>query len=341
MPSLRTDDARTLSWRQIGAGAPLLCHPGGPGASSRYFGDLIELARERTLILLDPRGTGASDRPADPSAYALEDYAADVEAVREHLGLDRMDVLGHSHGGFVATVWAGTHPDRVGRLVLAGTAPRFTDTIRARRRDRVASHRDQPYFADAVAALEAQQAGAYASDADLAALFERAGPVLVPLGEDISPVAGAFRASGISADALKHFNERIAAGMDLRPLLARITAPTLVITGERDGLVPVANALLLARHVPHGRCHVLPGEGHLMLLDADSRARSLLLDFFSSPTLEGSAAWTDGVVVDDDVLGAALREASGMQPFRTLNSIYRRWVDLPPVQRLAGRLGLL
>ena len=79
----------------------------------------------------------------------------------------------------------------------------------------------------------------------------------------------------------------------------------------------------------------------MMPLDPDSRAHSLLLDFFSSPTLDRSAAWTDGVIVDDDVLREALRDAPSAQPFRALNSIYRGWVALPPVRRLAGRLGLL
>ena len=84
MPRLRTDDGRTLAWREAGAGPTLRCHPGGPGGSSRSFGDLPDLATEWTLILLDPRGTGDSDRPADASAYDLEDYAADIDAVREH-----------------------------------------------------------------------------------------------------------------------------------------------------------------------------------------------------------------------------------------------------------------
>jgi len=280
--SLRTSDGRTLAWRETGSGPPLLCHPGGPGASAAYFGPLDELAAERTLLLLDPRGTGASDRPADPPAYALEDYVADVEALRAQLGLETIDVLGHSHGGFVAIAWAGTHPERVGRLVLAGTAPRFTDAIRTRRRDRVAAHAGQPYFADAIAALQDQQAGRYASDAELAALYERAGPVLVPVGGDVEPIATAFRSSGINADALRHFNEHVAATMDLRPLLARIAAPTLVITGEIDPFGgPTSDEIAAA--LPQPTVVTIPGADHFPFLEDEHRAAwsRAILDFLA------------------------------------------------------------
>jgi pimeloyl-ACP methyl ester carboxylesterase len=282
VPSLRTDDARVLSWREVGSGPSLLCHPGGPGCSSLYFGELPELAAERTLVMLDPRGTGDSSRPADPSGYGLEDYAADIEAVRGHLGIDRLDLLGHSHGGFVAINWAGNNPERVGRLVLAGTAPRFTDAIRGLRMERVASHQGQPYFEDAIAALQDQQAGNYANDEELAALYERAGPVLAPLGEDIAPVADAFRAAGINADAMKHFNERIAGGMDLRPLLARIKAPTLVLAGERD---PIGGPAMeeIAEALPDPTVAIVPGADHFAFLEPESRApwSQAVLDFLA------------------------------------------------------------
>jgi len=282
VPTVRTDDGRTLSWRETGSGPPLLCHPGGPGASARYFGPLAELAEARTLLLLDPRGTGGSDRPANPAAYDLEDYAADVEAVRAGAGLETLDMLGHSHGGFVAMAWAGTHPDRVGRLVLAATAPRFTDAIRARRQERVAAHHGQPYFADAVAALQAQQAGAYATDAELLALYRRAGPVLVAPGDDIAPVAEAFEASGINADAMKHFNERVAAGMDLRGHLARIGAPTLVIFGARDPFGgPTGEEIAAA--LPNPTVVTVPGADHFPFLEPAHRApwARAVLDFLA------------------------------------------------------------
>jgi pimeloyl-ACP methyl ester carboxylesterase len=272
MPSLTTDDGRTLAWRETGTGPPLLCHPGGPGCSGHYFGELPELGAQRTLVLLDPRGTGGSDRPVGAAAYDLEDYAGDVEAVREHLGLRRLDVLGHSHGGFVAMAWAGAHPDRVGRLVLTGTAPRFTDAIRARRQQRLVSHRDQPYFADAVAALQDQQAGRYAGDDELLRLYERASRVFARVGEDLAPTIAAFRAGGLNADAMRHFNENIAATMDLRPQLRRIGAPTLAIAGEHDAFGGPATLDELAGALPDPTVVTLPDTDHFPFLEPQRRA---------------------------------------------------------------------
>ena len=269
MPALTTEDGRTLAWHERGSGPPLLCHPGGPGCSAEYFGGLPNLAEERTLLLLDPRGTGDSDRPADRSNYALETYAGDVEAVRAHLGLDRIDVLGHSHGGFVAMAWAGAHPDRVGRLVLASTAPRFTDAIRTRRSQRVAEHQGQPYFADAMAALRAHQAGEYRTDEELARLFERESRALAPLGADSADVMVTLARSGTNADALRHFNDHVAGGMNLAPGLARVDAPTLVITGAADPMGAAA-ADELMEALPNGLLAVVPGD-HFPFLEREHR----------------------------------------------------------------------
>jgi hypothetical protein len=92
------------------------------------------------------------------------------------------------HAGFVAISRAGANPGRVGRLVLASTAPRFTGAIREARMARVAEHQGRPYFEDAVAALREQQAGSYTTDEELIALYERAGRVMAAPDEDIEVI---------------------------------------------------------------------------------------------------------------------------------------------------------
>jgi pimeloyl-ACP methyl ester carboxylesterase len=268
MPSLTTSDGRTLGWRERGSGPPLLVHCGGPGASSAYFGELPILAAGRTLLLLDPRGTGSSDRPVDPAAYDLEDYAADVEAVRDHLGLERLDLLGHSHGGFVAMTWAGAHPRHVGRLVLSNTAPRFTDAIRTARRERALSHQDQPYFADAMDALRAHQEGRYCSDAELLDLYRRESPLFAPVGADISAIADVMKLAGTNADALRHFNDVVSGAMDLRPALARVDAPALVIGGSLDPFGP-STMREIAGALPNATLTILEGADHFPFLEPD------------------------------------------------------------------------
>jgi proline iminopeptidase len=270
VPTLTTADGRTLAWHETGSGPPLLCHPGGPGGSATSFAGLPELAEHRTLLLLDPRGTGDSDRPADPSGYDLEDYADDIEAVRAHLGLERLDLLGHSHGGFVAMAWAGAHPDRVGKLVLASTAPRFTDTIREARVARAETHRGQPYFDDAIAALTAHVAGEFETDEDLGRLYQREFRVFTPLGADTDDLMAVLRESGTNADALRHFNETVAATMDLRPGLAGVDAPVLVIAGELDALRSGSEEAAAA--LPDAQLVIVPGD-HFPFLEPEHRPR--------------------------------------------------------------------
>src|SRR5215510_6778048 len=76
------------------------------------------LAKARRLILVDPRGVGASADPADPATFRVDRLVNDLETLRAHLGLDRMDVLAHSAGAILATLYAIAHPERLSRLLL-------------------------------------------------------------------------------------------------------------------------------------------------------------------------------------------------------------------------------
>jgi pimeloyl-ACP methyl ester carboxylesterase len=154
-------DGTRLAYHQAGEGRPLLCVPGGPMQASAYLGDLGGLSAYRSLVLLDLRGTGASAIPADPATYRCDRLVDDVEALRVHLGLDRIDLLGHSAGAALALLYAARHLDRVGRLVLLNPSPRAVglEITDADRRQVAELRRGEAWFPDAFAAPGADLVG--------------------------------------------------------------------------------------------------------------------------------------------------------------------------------------
>ncbi len=157
-------DGTVLAYRaRWPRGVGLVCLPGGPGRHAGYLGDLGGLGRrtERELILLEPRGTGASAVPADPATYRCDRMAEDVEALRAHLGLTTMDLLGHSAGADLALLYAARYPERVSRLILLN--PGLSSVGLAVTDDELLANTErrsaEPWFADAKAAVEAAFSG--------------------------------------------------------------------------------------------------------------------------------------------------------------------------------------
>ena len=97
---------------------PLVCLAGGPLQNSAYLGNLGGLSERRQLIVLDLRGSGAAGLPAGAGSCRCDHLVADVEALREHLSLERLDLLAHSAGANLAALYAARYPERVDRLVL-------------------------------------------------------------------------------------------------------------------------------------------------------------------------------------------------------------------------------
>jgi pimeloyl-ACP methyl ester carboxylesterase len=280
--SFRTADGRTLSYRLVGEGPVLVCHPGGPGFSSRYFADFAGLGREFTLALLNPRGSEGSDRPADPRAYATDDYVSDLEELRGHLEIDRMLLLGHSHGGVVAQAYAATHPERVRRLVLASTLARFQAAQEEAMHAGIEARADEPWYEDAKAALEAEQAGAWTTDAELGAICLREFPFyFATYGEREREYLRVLEGEVPAGDALKLFNEEVFATFDLRPQHAQISAPTLVITGEDDFITGPVCARELAGSLAGAKLVLLAESGHFIFVEQPERFAAEITAFLA------------------------------------------------------------
>jgi pimeloyl-ACP methyl ester carboxylesterase len=218
-------------------------------------------------VLLDPRGTGNSDPPID-GRYELADYAADLEELRLHLGLEQFDLLGHSHGGFVGLIYATSFPNALGRLVLACTAPRFSPELSAEWDAAVAAHGDEPWFADSIEAQERRRAWDFGSSEEAAGLYAREARLWFgDHGPDTEAFLVEFGLQRPCLDALRYFNERLAPSYDLRPVLGRVAVPTLVINGEADFFGPIVSARELGE-IPGARVTILPGAGHFPWVDA-------------------------------------------------------------------------
>ncbi len=272
MPSFRTSDGRTLAFNFIGSGPQLLCHPGGPGFAGAELADLGGLSASRTLVVIDPRGTGGSD-PA--TGYSLDGYAADIDELRVHLGLDRVDLLGFSFGAVVAIHYAATYSSRMHRLVLAGGLAAFTEEGQAFANQVIASMADQPWHADAVAALAQEENGEID---DMAGLWEREAPLYFAHWEERFRPAISAGAAGASAEPLLESN-RI--GFDVRAELGGVTAPTLIVCGRDDFICGPPAAEEMARGISGSRTVMLDHTGHMMFIEQPDAFRTAVATFLA------------------------------------------------------------
>jgi proline iminopeptidase len=258
MATFASYDDTALAFRRIGGGRPLICLPGGPGRTPDYLGDLGGLSASRELILPDTRGTGASATPSDPSSYRCDRLALDVEALRAELGLERIDLLGHSAGGNVALRYAAAFPERIDRLVLLSPGPQalgmeFDD---AQQRAAMKRRSAEPWYQDAQAAIEQAADGS-------ADTRHRYMPFFYGRWDD---AARAHSSVGISERALAVQANFYAAGAfdpaAMRAGLAQVSGPVMVYVGELE-IGPTAElAAEMVGLFPSWQLTVQPGAGH-------------------------------------------------------------------------------
>jgi pimeloyl-ACP methyl ester carboxylesterase len=258
-------DGTRLAHRAAGDGEPLICLPGGP-TDSGYLGDLGGLAAYRRLILPDPRGTGRSAYPAQAASYRCDRQVGDVEALRVHLGLDRMDILAHSGGANLAVRYAARHPRRVAKLALIGPGLRALGVpIDGGTRRALALRRSgEPWFPAAFAALEAIIEGSGGDweavapffcgrwDAEARRHHEAGQP-------DNAEAVARFAAEGAFDPAAT------------RAALADFASPVLLLAGELDLNSPPSAVAAAAELFPRAAFVVQSGAGHYPWIDDPRR----------------------------------------------------------------------
>ena len=251
----------------IGEGDPLLLIPGLGGTCRVWDPIAPELAAHFSLILIDNRGLGRSIARARPRTLA--DYSADLVELLDELQLERTHVLGLSLGGIIAQRFAVDHPSRVDRLVLVSCAHRFSAYLR--RMAMLLGHSMRRFPREVFAQT-----------------MELLGTAPLYLDENVEEIdrqIGERCREGL----LARITAARAMGIQLRCLLRSevdpkhyvIPAPTLVIAGEHDALIPNCYGRLMAERIPGSRFVLIAGAGHNPMAEMPQTVLPLIVQFLS------------------------------------------------------------
>jgi len=275
-----------------GNGPPLLLIPGGPGGSHDYFHPWLRpLSRHFRVVAFDGYGRGRSDRAARPAEYSFRRDVQEVEALRSALGLERLAVLGHSYGGFVAQAYALEHPERVSHLVLSNAMLRGRDWQRA---NEGYNRRLAAAFPDLWVRVEAlRRAGVREQDPRLQAAYGDRFPQQLALfyfhdrhkAALVVPDASTFNQDLYLAVCGPDCDFQLGAsmlGVDFGARLAGLRRPLLAIAGRADGIVTPALVQEFQRAVPGAPLVIFEESGHFPFIEEPERYLQVLGQFLGS-----------------------------------------------------------
>ncbi len=244
----------------------LIAHHGAPGLGSRAeprasFGRLADTYR---VVVFDARGSGESE---GNGTFSHEQWAADIDGLREWIGAERIIMAGGSYGGFMSMEYAIRYPERVRALVLRDTSPDNSHEKLAR----------DNAFASARVRLDTDRfnrifEGRVRDNDDLRDCWREILP-LYDFSYDPAVVEERVATTPYRYEAHNYAFSVNIPNYDLKPLLPQITCPTLITVGRTDWITPVACSEVIARLVPDSRLVIFEKSGH-------------------SPQIEEAEAWT-------------------------------------------------
>jgi proline iminopeptidase len=256
-----------------GAEIPIIAVNGGPGLSHAYMmqNDLWQrVAAHRWVILYDQRGTGRSKAMQPNAPQSMEAQVADLDAVRQALGLDHVAILGDSYGGMIAMAYAAAHPEHVARLILSDSAaPSWKEMI----------HLLPQVFPDREeqGKQEAQKLAANPTAAARAGL--------------VNHMRQMFYSAELRDAYLAHMGnlgfepevggavQQATQNLDLTAKLPGFRFPTLVITGRYDMNVAPLTAWRMAHAIPGAQLVFFEKSGHLPAYEEPDKYLEVLETF--------------------------------------------------------------
>jgi pimeloyl-ACP methyl ester carboxylesterase len=265
-------DGIPVNYVDLGSGErePVVFVHGLGGQWQNWLENIPRVAQERRVLALDLPGFGLT--PPPPDRITITGYGRFVDAFREALGLDRLAIVGNSMGGYIAAEVAIQFPQRVSRLVLVSAAGiSSAETLRA---PLLTVGRVATALATHTAARHRALAARPLSRHLSLALVARHPRLLKP---DLA-YEGFFKGAGKPG-----FDDALRANLeyDFRDRLPEVSAPTLIVWGEEDAIIPVRDANEYERLIPDSRKVVMRDTGHIPMAERPRAFNDVLMEFLS------------------------------------------------------------
>jgi proline iminopeptidase len=259
------------------AGRPLFMVNGGPGFDHQYVlcSDAWDtIARTRRVVMYDQRGNGKSGALAKGESCTLADQVADLDALRAQLGVDKIDLLGHSWGGYLVMAYSARHPEHAAHLCIIDSAsPKWTDTDFIFKYIFPEGVEDQSRL-DFFDGLGDSTAGKRSLDEYMGMLF----------------LSTAKRDEFMSHKSAYHYNRSVNETLngdlgkfDMWPALPGFSMPTLVACGRYDINVAPSTAWKIHKAIPGSRWQVFEKSGHLPYFEEPALFVQTINDFLGAP----------------------------------------------------------
>lgn len=235
---------------------------GGPGGDHlRFKQHSIELQDASQLVFIDHRGCGRSKK-TKKSDYTLENNIEDIEALRKHLGLEKICILGTSYGGIVAQGYAIRYPKQVAKLILTATAPSFRFMDEAKQIIKERGTKKQ------IAAAEKLWQGTFKNSHEVNEFFKLMETIYSTTIKHNKKKSYSRSKTTWSHEALNQGFGGFLRKFDFIPQLKKIICPTLILAGEKDWICSPVQSKTIAKHIPHAKLKIFKQAGHAVAVDA-------------------------------------------------------------------------
>jgi proline-specific peptidase len=271
-------------YKVVGSGEaiPLLTLHGGPGCGHDYLEPLEGLASDRPVVFFDQLGCGKSDQPDDLSLWRIERFVEEVHAVRRALSLERIHLLGHSWGGWLAIEYMVSKPPGVMGLILASTSASIPEAARETARLKAGLPREVLQTMERYEASGDLHHPEY--EAAVMEFYKRHLCRLDPWPDSLMRTGKNLQDRPIVYETMAGPNEFTFTGnlqgWDRTGRLGEIDVPTLITVGRYDELTP-ACAETLRRGIPHAEVRLFEQSAHLSHAEEPERYLQVVREFLS------------------------------------------------------------